>query len=85
MLAMLAATDDARGRLQPRGVAACIGLCTSERGVLTRVLNASMTPATHPALTLAAPGQVSVSQIMRQLHVLAMVLVQQLLLLAFEW
>ncbi|ETN00833.1 shikimate-5-dehydrogenase [Phytophthora nicotianae INRA-310] len=42
-----------------------ISLCTTEAGKLTRVLNRTLTPVTHPMLpAAAAPGQLSVEEIM---------------------
>ncbi|RLN89902.1 hypothetical protein BBJ28_00010921 [Nothophytophthora sp. Chile5] len=42
-----------------------ISLCTTEAGKLTRVLNRTLTPVTHPLLpAAAAPGQLSVEEIM---------------------
>ncbi|RMX68968.1 hypothetical protein KXD40_003448 [Peronospora effusa] len=42
-----------------------ISLCTTEAGKLTRVLNRTLTPVTHPLLPVAAaPGQLSVEEIM---------------------
>lgn len=43
-----------------------IGLCLTERGMLSRVLNDRYTPVTHEKLPfVAAPGQLSSAQIMR--------------------
>lgn len=42
-----------------------IALCTTEQGKLSRVLNKVFTPVTHPLLPIAAaPGQLSVNEIM---------------------
>uniref|UniRef100_M4BYJ7 Pentafunctional AROM polypeptide n=1 Tax=Hyaloperonospora arabidopsidis (strain Emoy2) TaxID=559515 RepID=M4BYJ7_HYAAE len=42
-----------------------ISLCTTDTGKLTRVLNRTLTPVTHPLLpAVAAPGQLSVEEIM---------------------
>ncbi|CAI5715166.1 unnamed protein product [Peronospora destructor] len=42
-----------------------ISLCTTEAGKLARVLNRTLTPVTHPLLPVAAaPGKVSVEEIM---------------------
>ncbi|KAF4139019.1 Shikimate / quinate 5-dehydrogenase [Phytophthora infestans] len=42
-----------------------ISLCTTEAGKLTRVLNRTLTPVTHPLLpAAAAPGQLSIEEIM---------------------
>lgn len=42
-----------------------ISLCTTEAGKLTRVLNRTLTPVTHPLLPVAAaPGQLSIEEIM---------------------
>jgi pentafunctional AROM polypeptide len=42
-----------------------ISLCTTDAGKLARVLNRTLTPVTHPLLpAAAAPGQLSVAQIM---------------------
>ncbi|CAH0473101.1 unnamed protein product [Peronospora belbahrii] len=42
-----------------------ISLCTTDAGKLTRVLNRTLTPVTHPLLPAAAvPGQLSVKEIM---------------------
>ncbi|ETW01505.1 3-phosphoshikimate 1-carboxyvinyltransferase, variant [Aphanomyces invadans] len=42
----------------------CIALCTTEAGKLSRVLNRTLTPVTHPALPVAAaPGQLSIQEI----------------------
>jgi pentafunctional AROM polypeptide len=42
-----------------------IALAMGERGKLSRVMNQVLTPVTHPALpSIAAPGQLSVRQIL---------------------
>ncbi|KAF0709617.1 Aste57867_5842 [Aphanomyces stellatus] len=42
----------------------CIALCTTEAGKLSRVLNRTLTPVTHPKLpAAAAPGQLSIEEI----------------------
>ncbi|CEG36095.1 3-phosphoshikimate 1-carboxyvinyltransferase [Plasmopara halstedii] len=42
-----------------------ISLCTTNAGKLTRVLNCTLTPVTHPLLpAAAAPGQLSIEEIM---------------------
>ncbi|CAI5743214.1 unnamed protein product [Hyaloperonospora brassicae] len=42
-----------------------VSLCTTDAGKLTRVLNRTLTPVTHPLLpAVAAPGQLSVQEIM---------------------
>eukprot|EP01038_Epipyxis_sp_PR26KG_P016035 gene16035-21764_t len=43
-----------------------IGLCLGDVGSYSRVLNNRFTPVTHPALSAAAPGQLSVAQLMRR-------------------
>jgi len=41
-----------------------IGLCLGEAGQLSRVLNKRFTPVTHPAMSAAAPGQLSAAELM---------------------
>lgn len=43
-----------------------IGLCLGAAGQLSRVLNKRFTPVTHASLTAAAPGQLSVEQLMQR-------------------
>lgn len=43
----------------------CVALCLGKEGALSRVLNSRFTPVTHPALAIAAPGQLSAKEIMR--------------------
>ena len=41
-----------------------IGLCLGAAGALSRVLNRRFTPVSHPAMASAAPGQLSVAELM---------------------
>ncbi|KAG9415137.1 3-dehydroquinate dehydratase (3-dehydroquinase) [Aphanomyces cochlioides] len=51
----------------------CIALCTTEAGKLSRVLNRTLTPVTHPKLPAsAAPGQLSVAEIVALRQALGM-------------
>lgn len=43
-----------------------IGVCLGAQGSLSRVLNRRFTPVTHPRMAAAAPGQLSVQQLMEQ-------------------
>lgn len=43
-----------------------IGVCLGPNGSLSRVLNRRFTPVTHPLMATAAPGQLSVKQLMEQ-------------------
>ena len=42
-----------------------IGVCLGPQGSLSRVLNKRFTPVTHPLMATAAPGQLSVEQLMK--------------------
>jgi pentafunctional AROM polypeptide len=43
-----------------------IGLCLGEQGALSRVINRRFTPVTHELLDIAAPGQLTVKQLMKR-------------------
>lgn len=43
-----------------------IGLCLGAKGSLSRVLNRRFTPVTHPLMATAAPGQLSVAELMEK-------------------
>ncbi|OQR97948.1 pentafunctional AROM polypeptide [Thraustotheca clavata] len=51
----------------------CIAVCTTTVGSLSRVLNRTLTPVTHPSLPVAAaPGQLSVAEIVSLRKILGM-------------
>jgi len=66
-------------KIQEAGAAATsagrpfIGLCLGNEGGLSRVLNRVLTPCTHPSMASAAPGQLSVEEILRCRETLCLV------------
>lgn len=43
-----------------------IGLCLGKEGQLSRILNRRFTPVTHPLMAIAAPGQLSVEELVNR-------------------
>lgn len=50
-----------------------IGLCLGAAGQLSRVLNRRFTPVTHELMAAAAPGQLTVAQLMQRRQALALI------------
>lgn len=57
-----------------------IGVCLGAAGSLSRVLNRRFTPVTHPRMAAAAPGQLSVQQLMDQRQQLGLIKSKQFFL-----
>lgn len=49
-----------------------IGLCLGVKGQLSRVLNQRFTPVCHPAMAVAAPGQLSAAELMERRRLLGL-------------